>query len=659
MNYNIGDKVFNDWVITRLIGEGSYGRVMEIEKKEFGLNVKSALKVITIPQSQSEVKMVSNEGLDSKSVTSYFYGFVEEIIKEIATMSELKGQTNIVSYEDHSVIPHKDQIGWDILIRMELLTPLNEYIAGNEITEKTVVDIGKDITTALELCQRKNIIHRDIKPENIFISPDGNFKLGDFGIAKTVDKTTTIMSQKGTYNYMAPEVYLGKQSSHMVDLYSLGLVMYRLLNYNRMPFFPEYPKPITYQNREEALKKRLNNERIPEPKCGCRQLKDIVLKMIAFDPDERYCDITELKREFGKVQTDKNTVINIVQKQDIYVQPEPEDRTVCLFNSEISKKTKELEKETNSAEVETEQGEVEALLSELEKKQGSPKKANVKVFFGAVTGMIAIMIIAIYIFANRKTEVPNFTGMTIEEAQESAVENKLELSTTQEYSDTVEEGKVVSQDIESGTEVKIKKTIQVVVSKGIEMIEVPGFTGISLKEAEQRAEDVGLKLNISEEYSDDVDEGTVISQEEVEGSGIPKGESVNILVSIGKKVHVVPKFVGLTINQAIIQCSELGLTATTLQEYSDTVEEDVVMEQSLEEGTETEEGAQIFFIVSMGKEASQSIGNYGTNGGGGSVSSVEPPNESSPVVADTPAESEPPTEPAEEGFTTGEVEWQE
>ena len=167
MNYNIGDKVFNDWVITRLIGEGSYGRVMEIEKKEFGLNVKSALKVITIPQSQSEVKMVSNEGLDSKSVTSYFYGFVEEIIKEIATMSELKGQTNIVSYEDHSVIPHKDQIGWDILIRMELLTPLNEYIAGNEITEKTVVNIGKDITTALELCQRKNIIHRDIKPENM------------------------------------------------------------------------------------------------------------------------------------------------------------------------------------------------------------------------------------------------------------------------------------------------------------------------------------------------------------------------------------------------------------------------------------------------------------------------------------------------------------
>ncbi len=177
MKYDIGDYVFESWKITRIIGEGSYGKVMEIERNEFGLNIQSALKVISIPQTESEVRMIAGEGLDDKSVTSYFYGFVEEIIKEIAIMSELKGNTNIVAYEDHKVIPHEGSIGWDILIRMELLTPLTDYIASHKITEKTVAKLGCDILRALELCWKRNVVHRDIKPENIFVSSDGDFKL--------------------------------------------------------------------------------------------------------------------------------------------------------------------------------------------------------------------------------------------------------------------------------------------------------------------------------------------------------------------------------------------------------------------------------------------------------------------------------------------------
>ena len=107
MLYEIGDKVLDEWVITRTIGEGSYGKVVEIERNEFGLSMKSALKIISIPGNNSEIRAVMGEGIDNKSITSYFYGFVEEIIKEIAIMSELKGHTNIVTYEDHRVIPHQ------------------------------------------------------------------------------------------------------------------------------------------------------------------------------------------------------------------------------------------------------------------------------------------------------------------------------------------------------------------------------------------------------------------------------------------------------------------------------------------------------------------------------------------------------------------------
>ena len=120
-------------------------------------------------------------------------------------------------------------IGWDILIQMELLTPLNQYIRDHVVTRQDVIRLGIDLCKALELCQKYNIIHRDVKPENIFISETGDFKLGDFGIARTVEKTTSGLSKKGTYTYMAPEVYKGEAYGTTVDIYSLGIVLYRLL----------------------------------------------------------------------------------------------------------------------------------------------------------------------------------------------------------------------------------------------------------------------------------------------------------------------------------------------------------------------------------------------------------------------------------------------
>ena len=83
MEYKVGGKVLNDWQITKLIGEGANGKVFEIQKSDFGVTTKSALKVITIPKSMSDVKAAMTEGMDEKSVTEYFRGFVQDIVKEI------------------------------------------------------------------------------------------------------------------------------------------------------------------------------------------------------------------------------------------------------------------------------------------------------------------------------------------------------------------------------------------------------------------------------------------------------------------------------------------------------------------------------------------------------------------------------------------------
>ena len=300
--YKQYEPIFGVWHITRLIGEGSFGKVFEIQREDFGVVYKAALKAITIPASQSEVRSVRSEGMDEESVRATFHSKVQELVKEFALMSKLKGNSNVVSYENHQVIEHKDNIGWDILIQMELLTPLDEYIQRKKsLPRQEIIKLGIDLCKALELCQKHNIIHRDIKPENTFISENGDFKLGDFGVARTIEKTTGGLSKQGSYPYMAPEVYHDKPYGTTVDIYSLGLILYRLLNGNRLPFLPAAPAPITYSDRESARAKRFNGTPLPMPSHADGRLGEIVLKACAFDPKDRYSSPGLMRQELEAI----------------------------------------------------------------------------------------------------------------------------------------------------------------------------------------------------------------------------------------------------------------------------------------------------------------------------------------------------------------------
>jgi len=303
--YRLGDIVLGNWTLTRLLGEGSFGRVFEAEREDFGTIYKSAVKVITIPQNQAEVKNAREEGMSEDSLIAYFRSFVEEVVQEFSLMSRLEGTANIVSYKDHMVVSHSGKIGWDILIRMELLTPIQDYTSEHSFTRKDVIKVGMDLCRALELCQKFNVIHRDIKPENIFVSELGDYKLGDFGIARTVEKTTSGLSKKGTYTYMAPEIYRGDAYGSSVDIYSLGIVLYRLLNDNRAPFLPDYPAPITHSAREAALAKRISGAVLPPPKNADGRLAEIVLKACAYDPKERYSSPMQMREELKSIQYSK------------------------------------------------------------------------------------------------------------------------------------------------------------------------------------------------------------------------------------------------------------------------------------------------------------------------------------------------------------------
>lgn len=302
---------YESWDIVRKIGSGSYGTVYEIERKDVNNFVyKSALKVISVPQSESEILNLQSSGdMNKEKLAEHFQDEVSDIIKEFELMYQLRGNTNIVGYEDHKAVKHADGIGWDVMIRMELLTSLDRYIVENQMTRRDVIRLGIDMCQALDRCQKYNIIHRDIKPANIFVSEQGDFKLGDFGIARTIEKHTDAMfelSHKGTYNYMAPEIYNSQNYEYSVDIYSLGIVMYYLLNQNRLPFMPPYPQVPTAEDYAQAMVRRMRGDILPYPSQDHTKLADIVLRACSFQPEHRYSNPAAMQNALQAVLQEKD-----------------------------------------------------------------------------------------------------------------------------------------------------------------------------------------------------------------------------------------------------------------------------------------------------------------------------------------------------------------
>ena len=222
------------WETVKLIGKGGFGSVYEIRRDLFGNPESAALKVITIPQSQGEIDELRAEGHNQASIETTYAQHMQSIVGEYSMMRKLNSCPNIVGCDDVRYEQHPDGIGWDIFIKMELLKPIMTNLPAS-VSESTVVKAGKDLCNALVTCKRFNVIHRDIKPQNIFLSETGDFKLGDFGIAKAVEKTMG-GTKIGTYKYMAPEVYNNQPYGSAADIYSLGLVLYWMLNEHRLPF---------------------------------------------------------------------------------------------------------------------------------------------------------------------------------------------------------------------------------------------------------------------------------------------------------------------------------------------------------------------------------------------------------------------------------------
>ena len=282
--------LWGEWEVEEKLGEGSFGTVWKVRRNVIGGRVYyAAVKHISIPRDDSEVRQLIGEGIvtDEDSAAHYYSHVLQSLADEIDAMHKLRGFSNIVAYEDHKIIPKAGGIGYDLLLRMELLTPLTEKIQQG-MSVDDVVSLGKDIATAISVLHKFHMIHRDIKPQNIFVNSLGIYKLGDYGTARALGTVATAMSRKGTYNYMSPEIYSNRKADIRADIYSLGIVLYRLLNGNRLPFLPADQKIITNEDSEQAFIRRISGETLPAPKYADAELSKIVLRACSFNPEERY-----------------------------------------------------------------------------------------------------------------------------------------------------------------------------------------------------------------------------------------------------------------------------------------------------------------------------------------------------------------------------------
>ena len=285
---NLIGKNILGYTVTEKLGEGSYGTVYKVIKSNVAGQYVRALKHITIPTERQYNSVLNSMGGDISKADSYFAQMLNNIVSEIRILNDLseKGVQHIVRYYENDIIVSEAPKRYDIFILMEYLTSLEDYIQSKDFLVRDVVRLGLDLLYGIQACHDNGVMHRDIKDDNIFVTDSGEYKIGDFGISKVLKDSSKADSLKGTPNFLAPEVYLGRESyTKSVDLYSLGIVLYRLLNYSRNPFLPRFPEQYFSQDEDKAFEERMSGK-VPElPVLGGTAIGNVIVKAVSNSSD--------------------------------------------------------------------------------------------------------------------------------------------------------------------------------------------------------------------------------------------------------------------------------------------------------------------------------------------------------------------------------------
>ena len=464
-------------------------------------------------------------------------------------------------------------------IVMELIKgkTLKEIIIeeGGPLPWKWSTNIAIQIAAALETAHKNNIVHRDIKPHNIIITEEGIAKVTDFGIAKAVSNSTITAfgSTIGSVHYFSPEHAKGGYTDSKSDLYSLGVVMYEMLT-GKVPFDADTPVSVALKHmQEEPVAPIEINEKIPPA------LNDIILKAMRKDTTLRYQSATEMLNDLNKALKD------------------PEGDFVDNNSYESDGDGTRVVPTLNHEEIRNERARVQTNGSFFtEHKKLSIVLGVVILFFLSIFGTNFIMRLT----KPKETNIPKVVGVTKEEAEKLITDNKLIVGDVkEEFNSEYARGYVISQEPEYRENFKVKEGTKVdfTVSLGIEETTVPKVVGKTEEEAIKLLEDAKLKYEIKEEYSKKVEAEYVIEQETEENKTVNAGDTVVIHVSKGVKKITAPSVLGKSEKDATKDLKNAGFKVIVATEEDTSKDNDKVLKQSIDAGTEVEDETAITITV--------------------------------------------------------------
>ena len=350
---NLVSQYFPGWTVVDFIGRGSYSKVYRLQQADQNAVYDSALKWIEYAPDPSDIERIRFRGGSDREIEEHLRLAKNQLQREIELMDRLSGNSHIVNMLAHQIVDREDG-GFDLLIRMEYLTPLPQLIG--EMTVQDAVQMGIDICRGLIDCEKENIVHRDIKPANIFRNRHGSYKLGDFGVARQ-NGAWKDTSPQGTPLYMAPEVYKGQSyEGKKADIYSLGLVLYELFNAQCPPFTPLYSDPTTSEQEEESVSIRMSGRDLPYPEQAPQELAAIILQACCFDLEDRYESAQEMLDALNALDLKERGEEKLQQRSSLPPSPVQEGMSSARNQQQNKQKTeKSTPGDTNPLSFQSEQ----------------------------------------------------------------------------------------------------------------------------------------------------------------------------------------------------------------------------------------------------------------------------------------------------------------
>jgi serine/threonine-protein kinase len=467
--------------------------------------------------------------------------------------------------------------------------------SGRKLLPERAMEMTIGILQALEYSHRAGIVHRDIKPANVMLTRNGQVKVMDFGIARAMGDSGMTMTQTsaviGTAQYLSPEQAKGEQVDARSDLYSTGCLLYELLTV-RPPFVGDSPVAVAYQHvREEPQAPSVFDPEITP------EMDAIVLKALVKDPDYRYQSADEMRADIEACldgQPVAATAAMGAMAAGGYGAYPDEQPTTALRSDAGPGAT------TMLPPMNPDDGGYGYDERPGRRRQQPQKKSHTSTVLLVLAGILVLVgavLIGKYAIGggvgNDNVPVPNFVGLTKQEATSQATNADLEVAFTEKPCEDQAKGKVCSQDQKPSTQVKKDSTVNLVVSTGAPKVDVPDVEGMAFSEAEAALKEKGFEVEKESKESTETPD-TVLSQDPAGGQKREKGSTVTLTVARETSQVTVPSLLGLSPADAEKRLSEKGLVlGTQTQEESTAQAEGTIFEQNFAPGTDVDRGSTV------------------------------------------------------------------